>query len=162
MATLKIKKGDTVRVIAGKDKDKEGKVLAVDAKKGRVIVEGVNMVKKHLKAGRESQEGGIITREGSIDISNVMYVHKGQTTRIGFHIDENGKFDRQHQQEGQDHNDPQQSQLIGKIHNNSPLYSQKCPDRPRKFSFMPGVSAAVFRLFSRYPALIVSCSRSLL
>lgn len=91
MATLKIKKGDTVRVIAGKDKDKEGKVLAVDAKNGRVVVEGVNMVKKHLKAGRESQEGGIITREGAIDISNVMYVHKGQTTRIGFHIDENGK-----------------------------------------------------------------------
>ncbi|MGI6071677.1 MAG: 50S ribosomal protein L24 [Lachnospiraceae bacterium] len=91
MATLKIKKGDTVRVIAGKDKDKEGKVLAVDAKKSRVIVEGINMVKKHLKPGRESQEGGIIARESPIDISNVMYVHKGQTTRIGFHIDEDGK-----------------------------------------------------------------------
>ena len=91
MATLKIKKGDTVRVIAGKDKGREGKVLSVNAKEGRVVVEGVNMVKKHLKPGRESQNGGIITRESAIDISNVMYVHKGQTTRIGFHIDETGK-----------------------------------------------------------------------
>lgn len=90
MATLKIKKGDTVRVIAGKDKDKEGKVLAVDAKNGTVLVEGINMVKRHVKPGRGSQEGGIITQEGPIHISNVMYVHKGQATRIGFHI-ENGK-----------------------------------------------------------------------
>ena len=90
MATLKIKKGDTVRVIAGKDKDKEGKVLAVDAKAGTVLVEGVNMIKKHMKPGRTNQEGGIITQEGPINISNVMYVHKGKATRIGFHI-ENGK-----------------------------------------------------------------------
>ena len=86
MATLKIKKGDTVRVIAGKDKDKEGKVLAVDAKKGTVLVEGVNMIKRHVKPNRTNQEGGIITQEGPIHISNVMYVHKGQVTRIGFHI----------------------------------------------------------------------------
>ncbi len=91
MATLKIKKGDMVKVIAGKDKDKEGKVLSVDAKNGRVVVEGVNMVKKHLKPGRETQDGGIVSREASIDISNVMYIHKGQATRVGFYIDENGK-----------------------------------------------------------------------
>ena len=91
MATLKIKKGDTVKVIAGKDKGKEGKVLAVDAKAGRVIVENVNMIKRHYKPGRKSQEGGIINQEGSIHISNVMYVHKGQPTRIGFHVDESGK-----------------------------------------------------------------------
>ena len=91
MSTMKIKKGDTVKVIAGKDKDREGKVLSVDAKNGKVVVEGINMIKKHLKPGRESQSGGIITREGAIDISNVMYVHKGKATRIGFHIDENGK-----------------------------------------------------------------------
>ena len=90
MATLKIKKGDTVRVIAGKDKDKEGKVLAVNAEDGTVLVEGVNMIKKHVKPGRTNQEGGIITQEGPINISNVMYVHKGKATRIGFHI-ENGK-----------------------------------------------------------------------
>ena len=86
MATLKIKEGDTVRVIAGKDKDKEGKVLAVNAKKGTVVVEGVNMIKRHLKPGRESQEGGIITQERPINISNVMYVMNGQTTRVGFQV----------------------------------------------------------------------------
>ena len=91
MATLKIKKGDTVKVIAGRDKDKEGKVLAVNAKAGTLIVEGVNMIKKHSKPNKENQEGGIITVEGPIHISNVMYVHKGQPTRIGFHVDENGK-----------------------------------------------------------------------
>ena len=84
MATLKIKEGDTVRVIAGTDKDKEGKVLAVNAKKGTVVVEGVNMIKRHLKPGKESQEGGIITQEGPIHISNVMYVQNGKPTRVGF------------------------------------------------------------------------------
>ena len=91
MATLKIKKGDTVKVIAGAEKGKEGKVLSVDAKNGTVVVENVNMVKKHLKPGRQSQEGGIISQEGPINVSNVMYVHKGQPTRIGFHVDEYGK-----------------------------------------------------------------------
>lgn len=90
MATLKIKKGDTVRVIAGKDKDKEGKVLAVNAEKGTVVVEGVNMIKRHLKPGKETQEGGIITQEGPIHISNVMYVQNGKTTRVGFQV-VNGK-----------------------------------------------------------------------
>ena len=91
MATLKIKKGDNVIVITGRDKGKEGKVLAVNIKDSTVLVEGVNMVKKHLKPGRQSQEGGIINQEAPIHISNVMYVHKGKPTRIGFHVDENGK-----------------------------------------------------------------------
>ena len=86
MASLKIKKGDTVRVIAGKDKDKEGKVLAVNAEKGTVVVEGVNMIKRHLTPGKETQEGGIITQEGPIHISNVMYVQNGKTTRVGFQV----------------------------------------------------------------------------
>ena len=91
MATLKIKKGDTVRVIAGSDKGKEGKVLAVNVKTGMILVEGVHMIKKHLKPGRQSQEGGIVHQEGPVHVSNVMYLHKGQPTRIGFHVDENGK-----------------------------------------------------------------------
>ncbi len=82
MATLKIKKGDTVRVIAGKDKGKEGKVLSVAD--GKVTVEGVNTVTKHTKASQANPQGGIITKEAAIDASNVMYVHKGKTTRIGF------------------------------------------------------------------------------
>lgn len=82
MATLKIKKGDTVRVIAGKDKGKEGKVLSVAD--GKVTVEGVNTVTKHTKASQANPQGGIITKEAAIDASNVMYVYKGKATRIGF------------------------------------------------------------------------------
>ena len=84
---MKIKKGDTVRVIAGKDKDKEGKVLAVNKKDGKVLVEGVNMLIKHTKPSMSNQNGGIVHQEGPIDISNVMYVHNGKTTRIGFKMD---------------------------------------------------------------------------
>ena len=82
MSMLKIKKGDTVKVIAGKDKGKEGKVLTVDG--GKVIVEGVNTVTKHAKASPANPKGGIITQEAAIDVSNVMYVHKGKATRVGF------------------------------------------------------------------------------
>ncbi len=84
MATLKIKKGDTVKVIAGKDKGTEGKVMSVDAKNHKVIVEGANMVTKHTKPSAANQNGGIIQKEAPIDISNVMYMHKGKVTRIGF------------------------------------------------------------------------------
>lgn len=87
MATLKIKKGDTVRVIAGKDKDKEGKVLSVNKKDGTLLVEGVSMITKHAKPSMANQEGGIIHQEGPIDISNVMYIHKGTATRVGFKVD---------------------------------------------------------------------------
>ena len=83
----KIKKGDTVKVIAGKDKEKEGKVLSVDAKNNKVVVEGVNMVTKHSKPSAANQQGGIIEKEAPIDISNVMYVHKGKTTKVGFKMD---------------------------------------------------------------------------
>lgn len=87
MSTMKIKKGDTVKVIAGKDKDKEGKVISADRKNGRVLVEGVNMLTKHTKPSAANQEGGIIHQEGPIDASNVMYVHKGKATRVGFKMD---------------------------------------------------------------------------
>ena len=87
MSTMKIKTGDTVKVIAGKDKDKEGKVIAVNKKDGKVLVEGVNMVTKHTKPSAANQNGGIIHQEGYIDASNVMYVHKGQATRVGFKMD---------------------------------------------------------------------------
>ena len=90
MATLKIKKGDMVKVIAGKDKDKEGKVLAVNPVNGTVVVEGVNIVKKHSKPNKDNQEGGIISQEGPINVSNVMYVANGKATRVGFR-EENGK-----------------------------------------------------------------------
>ncbi|MCR5210839.1 MAG: 50S ribosomal protein L24 [Lachnospiraceae bacterium] len=90
----KIKVGDTVRVIAGdteKSKGKEGKVLKIDHEKGKVLVEGVNKVTKHAKPSAQNQTGGRIEKEAPIDISNVMYVHKGKPTRIGFKITEDGK-----------------------------------------------------------------------
>ena len=85
MSTMKIKKGDMVKVIAGKDK--EGKVIAVDKKDGRVLVEGVNMLTKHTKPSAANQNGGIVHQEGYIDASNVMLMHKGQATRVGFKMD---------------------------------------------------------------------------
>ena len=91
MSMSKIRKGDTVRVIAGKSKDKEGKVLSVDRKAGRVTVEGANMVTKHEKPSARNANGGIIQQEAPLDISNVMYVHKGKPTRIGFKIDDKGR-----------------------------------------------------------------------
>ena len=87
MSTMKIKKGDLVKVIAGRDKDKEGKVLAVNHDKNTVIVEGVNMVTKHTKPSAANQNGGIVKQEGPIDASNVMYIHKGKATRVGFKMD---------------------------------------------------------------------------
>ena len=84
---MKIKKGDTVRVIAGADKDKEGKVIAVNHKKGTVIVEGVNMITKHSKPSAANPNGGIIQKEAAIDASNVMLVHEGKATRVGFKME---------------------------------------------------------------------------
>ena len=87
MATSKIKKGDTVKVIAGKDKDKEGKVISVNHKTNKLLVEGINMITKHAKPSMANQQGGIVHQEGPIDASNVMYIHKGKPTRIGFKMD---------------------------------------------------------------------------
>ena len=88
---MKIKKGDTVRVIAGKDKNKEGKVLSVDSKNGKVVVEGVNMLTKHTKPSAQNQTGGIVNQEGPIDLSNVMLVVDGKVTRVGFQVEDGKK-----------------------------------------------------------------------
>ena len=87
MSTMKIKKGDTVKVIAGKDNGKEGKVIAVDQKNSKVLVEGVNMITKHAKPSQANPNGGILQREAYIDLSNVMLVYKGKTTRVGFKVE---------------------------------------------------------------------------
>ena len=84
---LKIKKGDTVRVIAGKDKGKEGKVLHVDVKNNRVIVEGANMITKSMKPSAANQNGGIVSKEAPLDLSNVMVLVDGQPTRVGFKVE---------------------------------------------------------------------------
>lgn len=87
MSSLKIKKGDTVKVIAGKDKDKEGRVIAVNKSNNTLLVEGINMVTKHTKPSMANQQGGIIHKEGPIQASNVMYLHKGKATRVGFKLE---------------------------------------------------------------------------
>ena len=87
MSAIKIKKGDTVKVIAGKDKDKEGKVISVNPKKGAVLVEGANMVTKHTKPSMANQQGGIVEKEAWLDVSNVMLVHEGKATRVGFKME---------------------------------------------------------------------------
>ena len=91
MSAMKIKKGDLVKVIAGKDKDKEGKVINVDQKNGKVLVEGVNMMTKHTKPSAANQQGGIITKEAPIDASNVMVIVDGKATRVGFKVEDGKK-----------------------------------------------------------------------
>lgn len=87
----KIKKGDLVKIITGKDKDKTGKIITVDLKKNRVLVEGCNMITKHTKATAANQQGGIVHQEGPVDISNVMLVVDGKPTRVGFEVKDGKK-----------------------------------------------------------------------
>ena len=92
MASSKIKIGDSVKVIAGKDLGKEGKVTAVDRENHKVVVEGINKVTKHNKPSAQNQEGGIAEKEAALDISNVMLVVDGQTTRVGFKVEDGKKI----------------------------------------------------------------------
>ena len=87
MSAMKIKKGDTVKVIAGKDKGKDGKVLAVNVKDNTVVVENVNMVTKHSKPSAANQTGRNRDKEAPLHISNVMLVVDGKATRVGFKMD---------------------------------------------------------------------------
>ncbi len=84
MTKLKIKTGDTVKVIAGDHKGEEGKVIKVYLDKNRALVEGVNMVSKHTKPSAENPQGGIVKKEASIHVSNLMLVENGTTTRVGY------------------------------------------------------------------------------
>ncbi|WP_019535601.1 50S ribosomal protein L24 [Paenibacillus ginsengihumi] len=90
---LHVKKEDTVIVITGKDKGKKGRVIAAYPRENRVLVEGVNLVKKHSKPTQQNPQGGIITKEAPIHVSNVMLVDPktGQATRVGYKVLENGK-----------------------------------------------------------------------
>ena len=83
---IRLRRGDVVKVIAGKDKKKQGKILVVDRKRNRVVVEGINMIKKHQKPNRQRQQGGIVQKEASIHASNVVYLHNGKPTKIGYRI----------------------------------------------------------------------------
>jgi large subunit ribosomal protein L24 len=94
---LKIKKGDTVKVIAGAALGQEGVILDVDAKKERVFIEGLSIVnKKHVKpqSDKSNPDGGIVDKDRSIHVSNVMLVHNGETTKVSRRIGENNKLIR--------------------------------------------------------------------
>ncbi|MCF8218328.1 MAG: 50S ribosomal protein L24 [Bacteroidales bacterium] len=99
---LHIKKGDTVKVIAGEDRGQTGKVLQLEVKKNRAIVEGVNMVSKHTKPNAENTQGGIVQKEAPVHISNLMFVDKqGNATRVGRKLDENGQLVRYSKKTGE-------------------------------------------------------------
>jgi large subunit ribosomal protein L24 len=93
MAIAHVRKGDTVIVVAGKERGKKGKVLRVIPEKGRVVVERINMIKKHQKPTQKLRQGGIIEREGAIHLSNVMLVDPGsdKPTRVGMKALSDGK-----------------------------------------------------------------------
>jgi large subunit ribosomal protein L24 len=103
---VKVKKGDTVLVIAGKDRGAKGKVIAAYPRLDKVLVEGVNRVKKHTKiqtTQRGSKTGGIVTQEAPIHVSNVMVVDSdGEPTRVGYRKDEEGRNVRVSRRSGKD------------------------------------------------------------
>lgn len=90
---MRVKTGDKVVVIAGKDKSKTGRILRVLPKEGRVVVEGINVVKRHTKPNQANPDGGIIEKEAPIHVSNVAIADPktGEATRIGFKVLEDGK-----------------------------------------------------------------------
>ena len=87
---MKLKKGDTVVVIAGKDKGREGEIAQVFPKDNKVIVSGINTATKHQKARNQANQGGRIDRDMPIDVSNVMLVYKGKPTRVGYKTNKDG------------------------------------------------------------------------
>ncbi len=91
---MKLRKGDKVQVIAGKDKGKKGTIIKIFIEKGKAIVEGINKVKKHVKPGTLSKEGGIISIERPIDLSNLMYFDEksNKPSKLGFKIVEGKKY----------------------------------------------------------------------
>jgi len=99
---LHIKKGDTVKVIAGNEKGSTGKVLMVDPKKQRALVEGINMVSKHTKPSASSPQGGIVKKEASVHVSNLMVMDaKGNPTRVGRKLDSDNKLVRYSKKTGE-------------------------------------------------------------
>jgi large subunit ribosomal protein L24 len=103
MAALKIKKGDRVRILQGKDRGKEGQVARVLPTEGKVIVDGLNVVKKHQRATRATMQGGIMDKEMPIPISNVtLLASDGKPTKVGFRFDDKGNKVRIARRTGED------------------------------------------------------------
>ena len=88
---MKIKKGDTVQIISGNEAGKSGRIIKVFRTKNKIVVEGLNMVKKHARPTQENPQGGIMQMEAAIHISNVMFIADGKPTRIGYKTLEDGR-----------------------------------------------------------------------
>jgi large subunit ribosomal protein L24 len=99
---LHIKVGDTVKILSGESRGQEGKILVIDKKKDRATIEGVNMIKKHAKPSASNPEGGIVEKEGTIHISNLMVVNKGIASRIGRKLNKEGKLVRYSKKSGEE------------------------------------------------------------
>ncbi len=97
-----VKKGMTVRVISGNHKGEEGKVLHVFPKNDRVLIEGINFIKRATRPSQQNQAGGFVEKEASIHVSNIMVIHAGQATRIGYKILEDGTKVRVSKKTGQE------------------------------------------------------------
>ncbi len=99
---LHIKVGDTVKILAGESNGQEGKILSIDRKKMRALVEGINLAKRHTKPSAADPQGGIVEKEAGIHISNLMVVHKGQASRLGRKLNKEGKLVRYSKKSGEE------------------------------------------------------------
>ena len=99
---LHIKVGDTVKVLSGNSRGQEGKILVIDKKKDRAVVEGQNMIKKHMKPSASNPQGGIVEMESGIHISNLMVVQNGTASRVGRRLNDAGKLVRYSKKSGED------------------------------------------------------------
>ena len=99
---LHIKVGDTVKVLSGNSRGQEGKILVIDKKKERAVVEGQNMIKRHTKPSASDPQGGIVEKESGIHISNLMVVQNGTASRVGRRLNDAGKLVRYSKKSGED------------------------------------------------------------
>ena len=99
---LHIKVGDTVKVLSGNSRGQEGKILVIDKKKDRAVVEGQNMIKKHMKPSASNPQGGIVEKESGIHISNLMVVQNGTASRVGRKLNDAGKLVRYSKKSGEE------------------------------------------------------------
>ena len=99
---LHVKVGDTVKILTGESNGQEGKILSIDRKKMRAVVEGVNLAKRHTKPSAAEPQGGIVDKEAAIHISNLMVVHKGIASRVGRKLNKDGKLVRYSKKSGEE------------------------------------------------------------
>jgi len=99
---LHIKVGDTVKILSGESVGQEGKILSIDKKKLRAVVEGVNMIKRHTKPSAKDPQGGIVEREAALHISNLMVVHNGVASKVGRRMNDKGKLVRYSKKSGEE------------------------------------------------------------